>query len=624
MATRYVYTNGTKTLDFPQYPADAWNFSMGGPDELVDEAFYSRVSAVFRAINLTASATAHIPFALVTARGTEYDTSDKWKNKVGFMANPSELIRLWRMSLSMTNAAYGFMEVTKGVKTLRYIAPHTMTPNVTVDGLKSFKRTLGTRTTDYPVGRGCPITWMWRLDHSTEILPAKATEYKAMMASAGVLYYSDHFIEEFFKRGGIKPTMLVLKGMTTRENIDKIENIWDKVVRGYYKYLGKVFQGVDAQGGLEAVTIGDGVDAFKDQELTQSAIANVAMSIGMPLSLLLSNSANYATAMVEYKGWYENSLAPWCEFMAEEMTQQLFKPLGLRFEFRPEMTDPGQEDEVARAGAYASYIGAGMLPSIAAQVVGIELPPGVEYESLDPEEEPEPEPQPEQLKPPAIAEEVEQSSTDDEDEPEDETPAKGWTPNIGQLRELDLWQQFAYRKMKRGETMAFGFVAKTIPGAVADRIRVSLADAVDMDGIRTAFEIREVKMTQPQTNEPDSIRVLAEAINLAATKGVAEGYQPAMKAIIDMPTINITIPEIRIPPANVTVNVPEQPATVVNVSVPEQMQPVVNVNVPAPVVNITNDVTTPAPVINLKPASLESTVIRDNMGVITKVRTNAN
>ena len=419
---RYIMTDGVKSIDLPQFPNEAWHFYEGEPEEKED--FYAKVSAVYRAVNLTASATANIPFALVKKSGKDFDISSEWENKVGFMPKPNELIRLWRMSLCMTNKAYGFMENSKAAgKNIRYIVPTTITPIVDKSGLQGFKRTIGNATETYPLDSKCPIFWMWRMDHTTELLPAKATEFQAMMSAAGILYYSDSFIQAFFKRGGIKPTMLVLKGMAPPGAIEKIENVWDKIIRGGYKYLGKIFQGVDANGGLEAQTIGEGVDNLKDETLTNAKIADIAMSVGMPLSLLLSNSANYATAATEYKSWYENALAPWCSFMAEEMTDKLFKPLGLRFEFRPEMTDPGQEDEVARAGAYSTYVNAGMKPSVAAQVVGIELPEGIEFEALDTMQE-------EKQQQAIDLMQEKQSSSDKEEKPDavqkEKEKVKGW------------------------------------------------------------------------------------------------------------------------------------------------------------------------------------------------------
>ncbi len=519
---RYIMTDGVKSIDLPQFPNEAWQF-YGEDDDDGKEDFYSTVSAVFRAVNLTASATANIPFALVDKEGKDVDTSDDWQNIVGFMPKPNELIRLWRMSLTMTNSAYGFMENAKATgKNLRYIVPTTITPSVDNEkGLIGFKRSIGNTSKDYSLGAKNPIFWMWRMDHTTELLPSKSTEFQAMCAAAGILYYSDHFVNAFFKRGGIKPTMLVLKGMTTKDNIDKIESVWDKIIRGGYKYLGKIFQGVDAAGGLEAQTIGEGVDTLKDETLTKSKIEDVAMSIGMPLSLLLANSNSYATAQVEYKGWYENSLGPWCSFMAEEMTDKLFKPLGYKFVFRPEMTDPGQEDEVARAGAYSTYVTAKMKPSIAAQIVGIELPEGIEYEMLDEmqaEADQAAADAQSKLMQDKLALADKQSSSDNgkEEKPDalqkEKEKVGKFIPNLDQLHELETWRKFAFRKFKKGESLDFPFEVKTLPEEISEDIKLQLLESTDEEGIKSAFMLDEIQFEPMQDT---AILKLADAINKA-------------------------------------------------------------------------------------------------------------
>ena len=180
----------------------SWNWITGAP-ESKDDDLYSRVAAVYRAVNLTADAMASMPFALVNiASGEDYDTSEDWQNKVGFMPNPSELLRLWRMSLFMTNSAYAFMEGNRVIKNLRYIVPGTITPIVnSQDGLVGFKRTVGTTSTEYSL-KDRRIFWMWRRDHTTELLPSKYTEFMACMAAAGILYLADYYIQNFFQRGG--------------------------------------------------------------------------------------------------------------------------------------------------------------------------------------------------------------------------------------------------------------------------------------------------------------------------------------------------------------------------------------------------------------------------------------
>jgi len=528
---RYIMTDGVKSIDLPQFPNEAWTF-YGENEETEKPDLYKSVAAVFRAFNLTANATSRIPFALV--RGKEdYDVSDDWQNKVGFMPKPKELIRLWRLSLSATNSAYGFMENKRLTgKNLRYIVPSTITPKIDpAEGLVGFKRTIGTGSKDYPLDKSNPIFWMWRMDHTTELLPSKSTEFQAMCAAAGILYYSDNHIQAFFKRGGIKPTMLVLKGMTNKETVEKIESVWDKIIRGGYKYLGKIFQGVDAAGGLEAQEIGDGVDSLKDENVNRSKIEAVAMSLGIPLSMLLSNSNNYATAQVELKTWYDNGLAPWCDFMAEEMTDKLFKPLGLKLVFRPEMTDAGQEEESQRAGAYSTYVAAKIKPSIAAQIVGIELPEGIEYEMLDQMQE-----EADQKAADAQSKlqqdklqllEKQSASDNGKEKPNEWVQGQGqkekvgkFIPNLDQLKELEIWRKFAFRKFKKGESLDFPFEVKTLPEEFAYLIRLGLSVANSEEAIKEAFEINQeesdaAKYIIDLSNKDIAIRELADAINKA-------------------------------------------------------------------------------------------------------------
>ena len=84
----HFYTDGTslKSIDLPQYPDSAWNWITGAPEDTKDEELYARVAAVYRVANLSAEAIANVPFAVLKGE-TEYDTSDDWQNKVGFLPN---------------------------------------------------------------------------------------------------------------------------------------------------------------------------------------------------------------------------------------------------------------------------------------------------------------------------------------------------------------------------------------------------------------------------------------------------------------------------------------------------------------------------------------------------------
>lgn len=536
MDSRYILTDGkaTKNILFPQYPDEAWNFYEGAPEsDKVD--LYASVAAVYRASNLNAEAVASLPFALVSQNGEDYDTYDDWQNKVGFIPNPKELIRLWRLSLFMTNSAYAFRETEKGDDLYRYIMPSTIKPKVDeVDGLLGFKRKAGTRTTFYPLSAE-RIFYMWRLDHTTELLPSKFTEFKALMTAAGVIYYQDYFAEAFLARGGIKPTILRVDGVPSEAARKRIEQAWDKIIRGVYKYMGKIFQAK----GVEAVQIGDGLEALKDDELYNNKLSDIAMAAGMPLSLLKANSANFATARIEQLQWFNQTIIPWSEFIADRMNEQLFEPLGLKFTFRPEITDEGTEDEAKRAGAYRAYVDSDMRPSVAAQIVGIEMPEGMEYEELDeaynPDKEDEADDNESTM---GDADDVDTPEIDDEavrsvDVATIEAPVEyTFTPSMEQYRELELWQTMAFRKCKRDESLSFDFECKVIPDVVANIFSERLVGCETEDDIKEVFDFTKFTITPPP--DFDESEAVSPCLRAAITAQIDEAETlDEMKLILD-------------------------------------------------------------------------------------------
>ena len=311
---KLVDGEGIKSFALPEYQSGVWNY-FGDPDiEHQDVELYSRVAAVFRVVNMTADAIANIPFAVLNSSGDTVDHSAEWQNVVGFMAKPRELLRLWRLSLFMTNSAYGFLSKTRAqpraqlVSDLRYIVPDTITPDVdSENGLLGFKRQVGAETKYYKrIDDGGPMFWMYWLDHTTELLPSRHTEFRALMAAAGALFYSDYYVEKFFKRGGIDPHMLLVKGSPTKEDRERIESLWTKIITLGDRFLGKVFNAET----IEPVKLGSGVDNLTSAQLHEDKIEDIAIAAGIPMSLLLASSANYATAQVEKDTWIRDNIIP--------------------------------------------------------------------------------------------------------------------------------------------------------------------------------------------------------------------------------------------------------------------------------------------------------------------------
>jgi hypothetical protein len=83
---------------------------------------------------------------------------------------------------------------------------------------------------------------------------------------------------------------------------------------------------------------------------------------------------------------------------------------------------------------------------------------------------------------------------------------------MDQLRELDLWQQIAFRKFKRGEGLDFPFVEKSLDSTAASLIRDRLIRCRTEDEIRAAFDVNA-----HETKQAD-LMALAEAINRAVER----------------------------------------------------------------------------------------------------------
>jgi hypothetical protein len=145
-----------------------------------------------------------------------------------------------------------------------------------------------------------------------------------------------------------------------------------------------------------------------------------------------------------------------------------------------------------------------MKPSIAAQVVGIDIPPDMEYEELD-DVFVLPQPQPvNETEIPIEKEEL--------PKPVDEKSVTLLT--IDQLRELEHWQDLAFRKLKQGKSLAFPWVSKTLPEEVASVIRDRLPHCKTTVEIERAFQL--------DSRDENALKLLAEALNRAVESVTSE------------------------------------------------------------------------------------------------------
>ena len=505
MDRKFIMTDGLKAVSLTG--EEGWTYLNQLPKTTQLEQ-YATVAAVFRAFNLKANTVSNMPFTLYKD-DEEYDTSATWDNLVGFMPNPAELFRLDTLSLIATNAAYNLRtKDALGYKTkgLYHAISYSFTPwtNPVTSELDYIERNIGAKIERYQPDDPALIR-LWRLDHTTEVLPSRNTEARAIASSAGQIFYADHWIKHFYESGGIAPTMIAMKGLVMKDKIEEEEKSWTNWLKQVGRYIGRQAKVYNAEA-LEVKQLGSSVVDLKNNDVYRQALENIAMGTGIPLSLLLSNSANMATANVEKSTWYSSDIIPFCNWLAYEYNRQVFVPLGLRLEFTPESMDETQEEKLSPK-EMIDVIAASPTADICLETfktLGIEITDGlyaaiVKYFA-------DKQPAPVATTPAPVVAPVEEPVDEPMPEP---MPAK-WIPSIDELQELRVWREVALRKLKNMASLDFIYQPHFggLPANVQTVIIERLPNAKSVDEVKAVFELDVV--AEPKV---DAIKLLADKLD---------------------------------------------------------------------------------------------------------------
>jgi HK97 family phage portal protein len=438
--------------------------------------FFRRVPWLYRGVMDRANNVSRLPWFIVKG-DKDYDDFTNYKNALKFLKSPRRLLRLVEQSLAMAGRAYLFLETNPAgyIQSVKYCKPSSIEEvyNKRTGELEGYKRKIGDGSQTIEVAPE-NIVAFYLPDYATEIGPGKASPAAAALMAAGVLFNASGFIATFFRRGAIKATVLTTENASQQES-ERLQRWWDDVVAGVKNAWSAIVLRSKA---IVATVIGEGLESLQNKELTREQRQDVATALGVPESRMWSAAANYATRIQDDKAYYESTIIPECDLIAEALNDQMFNKEHhleeFRIEARYETIDIFQEDAKEQAAAYASYVTNGMKPSTAAEILGIELPSGMEYEDLDPEEKPEPEPQP---VPP-------QTQPDADAEPDAPQANEQERRSV-----LSAWKRKAELSLKKSENANCEFVTTIIPAAQADAIRAALAEAKTKEDVAAAFEV---------------------------------------------------------------------------------------------------------------------------------------
>lgn len=403
-----------KAVSLNEFPPEAW-ITWGSTESSNDDSatFARKVGVVYRCVQIRSDAMRRIPWRLLRGETVVYENDTTTTPRdMPWLTTLGDMFALIESALCIESKAFLFLERNRVRMTaLKWLAPSTMTPLWDeMAGLVGFERTINGRKRTYKTDE---VLYLWRPDSLHETQPA-VSPVAAALASAGVLYNLDKFSSSYFERGAIKATLLTVEGMIAPEEADRLKSWWKRIFSG----IDKAWQTEVVRSKMVPIQIGEGVAELNNAELTREKRADVATTMGVPQSLLFADAANYATSQQDELNFWNLTIVPDSRLIAMAFNRQVFEPMGLRLEFRPQELDAYQEDENSRASSFKTYVDAGLKPSLVAEMLGLELPAGYDYADLDPE----PEPQSIVLQQPA-AQVASPEGEDEEDEGEEERAA---------------------------------------------------------------------------------------------------------------------------------------------------------------------------------------------------------
>jgi SPP1 gp7 family putative phage head morphogenesis protein len=266
---------------------------------------------------------------------------------------------------------------SQSIKTnLRWVMSNSMFPKWDTNlGLTNFERVISKEDKRaFPIERVCYFT-LPNAMHET--LPP-TSPVQAALNSANILFALDTFAQKYIERGAIKATILRIDQTTPPKERAKIKEWWKDFMTG----MKSAWSSEVLSNTIDPVVIGEGIKEVVDPTITRDKAGDIATTLGIPHSLLFSNSANFATSETDEKNLYTYGILPDAELIEEELNNKLFNPLGYNFNFSPQSLRVFQVNENDRANTFKIYVDSGVPRNIAVRIAGVELPDGLEPDDL--------------------------------------------------------------------------------------------------------------------------------------------------------------------------------------------------------------------------------------------------
>jgi len=457
---------------------------------------YEVVPMLYRGVNLRCDAISTVPYTL-TRRGEAVEWP--WRQ------SPAELIKDTERSLLLTGGAYWY-KVIKGRTMTGFVV---LNPTTMTVGFEPTMATLedpysGALFTQTQLGRLYgpwtinDIVYFREPSYRDDILPGLAPAQVALQ-SAQLGHYLERFTSAFFE-GGAQPVMV----MNLPEAMDDAE---------FQRFRGEFSARINSVANafrslfvktleLKVQKVTPDINTMMLPELQERVITSIAMTLGVPRTMLEASAANYATADSDRQSFWRETIVPRLGLYEQIMNNQLLGPIGYEIRFNPEMLDVMQADEADRADSLLKLTQAGLDLPNAMRILGYD---GVDEMFLTPTVE-------------APAEELPQEAT-----PQEPTPvivgAEAPPQPDTATRNVDwvLLAKKLERRIKAGKTPQCNFDSAVISADEVKSVMARLYDGITVHDALHAVE--EVKAIDDMTK--DERRIYNELVPEFEKRGSA-------------------------------------------------------------------------------------------------------
>ena len=320
---------------------------------------YGKVPQMYRAVMLRANALACVPF--IVHKGEKLVS---WP----FPQTLSKLLGEMEASLMVAGGAYALklQPASGGNRTvgLQFLTPSSMTVKYDARTRKTeYRQRIGSM--EYGPWDSERMLFMREFSFVTEVGNGLAPAQVALPA-ANLRIAMQDFASGFFSSGAQPMTLLTIAGNPAPTEIDRTERFFKRSMQG----VRNAWRVLAMRSEVTVQPITPAINTMAMPEMHETTTREIAAAFGIPLSLLTSDSANYATAQSDMRLFYENTIKARLMMYEAALNEQVLGAMGLHIKFTPEALSIYQEDEAERSGALLNLVNAGIPLSNAMLILG--------------------------------------------------------------------------------------------------------------------------------------------------------------------------------------------------------------------------------------------------------------